>query len=111
VAVLLAFDLLVGGAMLGLHSRDRVEALRASTCVPSPAGTASTSSTRPVRSSARPTPGGASGSSDIESWAHRETGLTLKRISVLDGSEDGPGGKVRYHEEYTLVLQSLEPRR
>lgn len=55
--------------------------------------------------------GGASGSSQIESWVHPETGLTLKRISVLDGSEDGPGGKVSYHEEYTLVLQSLEPRR
>ena len=55
--------------------------------------------------------GGASGSSKIESWVHPETGLTLKRISVLDGSEDGPAGKVSYHEEYTLVLQSLEPRR
>ncbi len=42
---------------------------------------------------------------------HPETGLTLKRISVLDGSEPGPGGKVSYHEEYTLVLRSLEPRR
>lgn len=55
--------------------------------------------------------GGASGSSEIESWVHPETGLTLKRISVLDGSEPGPGGKVSYHEEYTLVLRSLEPRR
>ena len=55
--------------------------------------------------------GGASGSSSIESWVHPETGLTLKRISVLDGSESGPGGTVSYHEEYTLVLRSLEPRR
>lgn len=55
--------------------------------------------------------GGASGSSDIESWVHPDTGLTLKRISVLDGSEPGPGGTAHYHEEYTLVLRSLEPRR
>lgn len=55
--------------------------------------------------------GGASGSSSIESWVHPETGLTLKRISVLDGSESGPSGTVSYHEEYTLVLRSLEPRR
>lgn len=55
--------------------------------------------------------GGASGSSTIDSWVHPETGLTLKRISVLDGSEPGPGGSIGYHEEYTLVLRSLTPRR
>lgn len=55
--------------------------------------------------------GRASGSSTIDSWVHPETGLTLKRISVLDGSEPGPGGTVSYHEEYTLVLRSLEPLR
>lgn len=55
--------------------------------------------------------GGASGRSTIDSWVHPETGLTLKRISVLDGSSPGPTGSVNYHEEYTLVLQSLEPLR
>jgi hypothetical protein len=49
--------------------------------------------------------------STIESWLHRQTGLTLKRVATLDGRSPGPGGDVGYHEEYTLVLRSLDPRR
>ncbi len=47
----------------------------------------------------------------IDSWVHPEHGLTLRRISVLDGTSQGPGGEVSYHEEYTLRLRSLDPLR
>lgn len=48
--------------------------------------------------------------SEIESWIHPETGLTLRRRSVLDGTSAGPPGDVSYHEEYVLELRSLTPR-
>ncbi len=48
--------------------------------------------------------------SEIDSWVHPETGLTLRRVSLLDGTSTGPSGDVRYHEEYTMQLRSLQPR-
>lgn len=48
--------------------------------------------------------------SEIESWVHPTSGLTLRRESVLDGTSAGPSGEVRYHEEYTMQLRSLRPR-
>lgn len=47
----------------------------------------------------------------IESWIRPSDGLTLKRVSTLDGTSPGPGGDVSYHEEYSLTLRSLAPRR
>lgn len=48
--------------------------------------------------------------SEIDSWVHPDTGLTLRRESLLDGTSAGPSGEVRYHEEYTMQLRSLTPR-
>lgn len=48
--------------------------------------------------------------SEIDSWVHPDTGLTLRRESRLDGTSAGPSGEVRYHEEYTMHLRSLTPR-
>jgi hypothetical protein len=55
--------------------------------------------------------GDQTGSSRVDGWAIPETGLVVREIATTTtDSQQPPFGNVRYHEEYEIVLLSLEPR-
>ena len=54
--------------------------------------------------------GSVRGNTELDYWADPETGLVLRRHSIVSTDADSPLGTTKYEEEYTIELRSLEPR-